>query len=79
MTDNYRSRCCEHLSLLNAIPDCPKIEVMSIGLATPTPSTPSLFNSWETVRCELLHTRVCDLGLKIEGSPLEPFIERLDR
>ncbi len=52
---------------------------MSIGLATPTPSTPSLFNSWETVRCELLHTRVCDLGLKIEGSLLEPFTERLHR
>ena len=32
--------------------------------------TPSPFNSWETVRCELLHTRVCDLGLKIEGSPI---------
>jgi hypothetical protein len=38
----------------------------------------SPFNSWETVRCELLHTRVCDLGLKIEGSPLEPFIQKLD-
>jgi hypothetical protein len=49
---------------------------MSIGPAAPTPS---LFNSWETVRCELLHTRVCDLGLKIEGSPLEPFTERLHR
>jgi hypothetical protein len=38
---------------------------------------PSPFNSWETVRCELLHSRICDLGLKIEGSPLEPFTERL--
>lgn len=37
----------------------------------------SPFNSWETVRCELLHTRICDLGLKIEGSPLEPFTQRL--
>jgi hypothetical protein len=42
-------------------------------------ATPSPFNSWETVRCELLHTRVCDLGLKIEGSPLEPLTERLYR
>lgn len=37
------------------------------------------FNSWETVRCELLHTQICDLGLKIEGSPLEPHTERLLR
>ena len=44
-----------------------------------TPETPSPFNSWETVRCELLHTRVCDLGLKIEGSPMEPFTQRLHR
>jgi hypothetical protein len=40
---------------------------------------PSPFNSWETVRCELLHARVCDLGLAIKGSPLEPFTERLLR
>ena len=31
------------------------------------------------MRCELLHTRVCDLGLKIEDSPLEPFTKRLER
>jgi hypothetical protein len=37
----------------------------------------SPFNSWETVRCELLHTRICDLGLKVEGSPVEPFVKRL--
>jgi hypothetical protein len=37
----------------------------------------SPFNSWETVRCELLHTRICDLGLTLEGSPLEPFVKRL--
>jgi hypothetical protein len=37
----------------------------------------SPFNSWETIRCELLHTRICDLGLKIEDSPLEPFTKRL--
>lgn len=41
-----------------------------------TPS-PSPFNSWETVRCELLHARICELGLAIEGSPLEPFTRRL--
>jgi len=39
----------------------------------------SPFNSWETVRCELLHTRICDLGLSIEGSPLEPLTDRLLR
>lgn len=40
-------------------------------------STP--FNSWETVRCELLHTRICDLGLRIEGSPVELLTRRLSR
>jgi hypothetical protein len=45
----------------------------------PTTPTSSPFNSWETVRCELLHTRVCDLGLKIDDSPLEPFTRRLHR
>lgn len=39
--------------------------------------TSALINSWETTRYELLNTRVCDLGLKIEGSPLAPFIKRL--
>lgn len=38
-----------------------------------------LVNSWETVRFELLNTRVCDLGLQIVKSPLEPFIHRLQR
>ena len=61
------------ISLLNAADRRLKIEGMSAV------ETPSPFNSWETVRCELLHTRVCDLGLKIEGSPLEPFTERLYR
>jgi hypothetical protein len=39
----------------------------------------TLVNSWETVRFELLNTRICDVGLTILGSPLEPFIERLGR
>ncbi|MBM4033385.1 MAG: hypothetical protein FJ291_16600 [Planctomycetes bacterium] len=43
------------------------------------PRRPSPFNAWETVRCELLNTRVCDLGLAIEGSPVEPFTRRLRR
>jgi hypothetical protein len=38
-----------------------------------------LVNSWETVRYELLQSRICDLGLRVEGSPLEPFIHRLYR
>lgn len=36
-----------------------------------------LVNGWETVRYELLNTRICDLGLQIEGSPLEPCMEQL--
>jgi hypothetical protein len=39
----------------------------------------TLVNSWETVRYELLQTRICDLGLRLEGSFLEPFILRLYR
>lgn len=39
----------------------------------------SLVNSWETVRYELLNTRVCDIRLEVEGSLMEPYIERLYR
>ncbi len=39
----------------------------------------TLVNSWETVRYELLNTRICDFRLEVEGSPLEPFISRLYR
>lgn len=39
----------------------------------------SLVQSWETVRCELLNTRISDFGLKIEGSPVEPCLRRLRR
>ena len=42
-----------------------------------SPQVASLFHSWETVRCELLHTRICELGLTIAGSPIEPFTNRL--
>jgi hypothetical protein len=38
-----------------------------------------LVNSWDTVRYELLNSRICDLGLQIAGSPLEPFTDRLHR
>jgi hypothetical protein len=39
----------------------------------------TLVNSWETVRFELLNSRVCDLGLQVERSVLEPFTSRLYR
>jgi hypothetical protein len=38
-----------------------------------------LVNNWETVRFELLNTRICDLGLGIDGPPLEPYVKRLHR
>jgi hypothetical protein len=44
-----------------------------------TKGTLSLVNGWETIRYELLSTRICDMGLQIEGSPIEPFIQRLYR
>jgi hypothetical protein len=37
------------------------------------------FDNWKIVRQELLGRRVCDLGLRIKGSPLEPFIRQLER
>jgi hypothetical protein len=39
--------------------------------------TQRLFNSWETVRYELLNSRICELGLEVEGSPIEPYVRRL--
>lgn len=36
-------------------------------------------NGWDTVRYELLNTRLCDMGLQIAGSPMEPFLDRLAR
>jgi hypothetical protein len=39
----------------------------------------TLVNGWETVRYELLNTRLCDLDLHIEGSPVDPHIQRLYR
>ncbi|HEV3259577.1 MAG TPA: hypothetical protein VG013_22110 [Gemmataceae bacterium] len=39
----------------------------------------TLVNSWETIRYELLNSRICALELQIEGSPLEPFTQRLYR
>jgi hypothetical protein len=38
-----------------------------------------LVNNWETVRYELLNTRVCDMGLSIEESALDLSIRRLYR
>src|SRR4051794_5304535 len=37
----------------------------------------SVVNSWETIRYELLNTPICELGLEMEGSPVEPFVQRL--
>jgi hypothetical protein len=38
-----------------------------------------LINGWETVRYELLNSRIADLGLQITGSPIEPYVQRLYR
>jgi hypothetical protein len=38
-----------------------------------------LVTSWSTVRYELLNTRICDLGLSIKGSPVEPLILQVER
>jgi hypothetical protein len=39
----------------------------------------ALVRSWETVRFELLKSRISSLGLAIEGSPLERYVARLRR
>ncbi|MBM4028458.1 MAG: hypothetical protein FJ280_24140 [Planctomycetes bacterium] len=36
-------------------------------------------DNWETVRQRLLQRRICDFGLRIKGSPLEPFLRQLER
>lgn len=38
-----------------------------------------LVTSWSTIRYELLNTRVSDLKLRIEGSPVEPLIKQVRR
>ncbi|MEI8122294.1 MAG: hypothetical protein WCI20_09600 [bacterium] len=38
-----------------------------------------LVTSWNTIRYELLNTRISDLKLKIEGSPVEPMIRQVRR
>ncbi len=37
----------------------------------------SLVHGWETVRLELLNTKISDLGLRLEGSPVEPYTRRV--
>jgi hypothetical protein len=37
----------------------------------------AIVNNWNTVRYELLNTKICDLGLTIQGSPIEPFVRRV--
>jgi hypothetical protein len=39
----------------------------------------SVVHGWETIRYELLNMRISDLGLRIEGSPVEPHTRRLLR
>lgn len=39
----------------------------------------SILSHWNTVRYELLNTRICDLGLKIERSPIEGLLHQLHR
>ncbi len=38
-----------------------------------------LVNGWETIRFELLNTPICDMGLQLEGSAVEPLVQRLYR
>ncbi len=42
-------------------------------------SIQTLVQSWETIRFELLNSRIADLNLKVTGSPVERHVERLHR
>src|SRR5216683_5254960 len=41
--------------------------------------TLQLINGWETVRYELLNSRICEFGLRVEDSPIELYVHRLYR
>lgn len=43
---------------------------------TPT-RVKSVLSNWNTIRYELLNSKICDLGLKIDGSPIEMQVERV--
>jgi len=47
------------------------------NMVTALRSTPH--RAWGAIRSEILHSRLCDLSLEIEGSPIEPSIDRLYR
>ena len=34
---------------------------------------------WERIKMGLFERRICDLGLRIKGSPIEPFIGQLEQ
>ena len=36
-------------------------------------------DNWETVRQRLYRRRICDLGLQIKGSPVEPYLRQLEQ
>ena len=38
-----------------------------------------LVTSWNTIRYELINTRICDLGLSISKAPITPLIRRVER
>jgi hypothetical protein len=44
-----------------------------------SPRTLKMLHGWETVRCELLNSRICDLNLQVQNSPLERHLARLYR
>jgi hypothetical protein len=39
----------------------------------------TLVNSWDTVRYELLNSRINEMGLRVDAPPISPFVERLYR
>jgi hypothetical protein len=53
------------------------VRAVLLDLHMAPPRAQKLVNSWETIRYELLNTRLCDLGLRVESSQVEPFIRRL--
>ncbi|MDD4019012.1 MAG: hypothetical protein PHV28_13840, partial [Kiritimatiellae bacterium] len=61
-----------HLDLLTLSPSPTDFPAM-----TTATRIRSVINAWETVRYELMNTRISDLSLRIEGSPVETYVLRL--
>ena len=62
---------------INLLDACVQPWKVSLPMSPAALRALSVVNGWETVRYELLQTRLCDLGLTIEDSNVDDCIRRL--